>query len=238
VIQPAKISTLAGDSTLADYPVPLPLDQLVSGDGEWEVELGFGKGKYLLQRCQGDPGTRFLGIEVASEYQGHFVERARRRKLANWVALRGDALFLLSTAVPASFASDLHVYFPDPWPKSRHHKRRLFDPQTVDLVLGLLKPGGRVHFATDFLAYGELVMEILEGYPGLEMERRATVWDGGPRTHYEAKYIKEGRPILRAEGILRRHEPRAPLHPAGARALLAATFHGDGEEDEGEPHAA
>lgn len=237
MIQIAKVSTLDGDATLADFPVPLPLDEIVPGTGEWEVELGFGKGKYLLQRCQADPGRRFLGIEVASEYHGHFVERARSRGLANWVALRGDALFLLSAAVPTGFASVLHVYFPDPWPKSRHHKRRLFDPQTVDLVLGLLRPGGKLCFATDFLAYGELVMEILEGYPGLTMERRATVWDEGPRTHYEGKYVLEGRPILRAEGILRREEERAPLHPAGATALLAATFHEE-KDDEGEPHAA
>lgn len=237
MIQPAKVSTLGGDATLADFAVPLPLDEIVPGGGEWEVELGFGKGKYLLQRCQDDPGRKFLGIEVASEYHGVFVEKARRRKLANWIALRGDALFLLSAALPKGFASTLHVYFPDPWPKSRHHKRRMFDPQTVDLVLGLLKPGGRVCFATDFLAYGELVMEILGGYPGLELRRRSEIWEEGPRTHYERKYVLEGRPILRAEGILRRESEPAPLHPAGAAALLAATFQ-EGKDDEGEPHAA
>lgn len=237
MIQPAKISTLAGDATLAGFAVPLPLDELVPGGGEWEVELGFGKGKYLLQRCQGDPGRRFLGIEVASEYHGVFVERARRRELANWIALRGDALYLLSAALPAGFASVLHVYFPDPWPKSRHHKRRMFDPQTVDLVLGLLRPGGRVCFATDFLAYGELVLEILEGYPGLEIERRALPWDEGPRTHYEGKYILEGRAILRVEGVLHRTGERTPLHPAGVTALLAATFHDDRDPSDA-THAA
>jgi tRNA (guanine-N7-)-methyltransferase len=237
VIQPAKLSTLAGDATLADFAVPLPLDEIVAGAGEWEVELGFGKGKYLLQRCQGDPGRKFLGIEVATEYDGVFVEKARRRNLSNWIALRGDALFLLSAVLPAGFASTLHVYFPEPWPKSRHHKRRMFDPQTVDLVLGLLRPGGKVCFATDFLAYGELVMEILEGYPGLDIHRRAEIWDEGPRTHYEGKYLLEGRPILRAEGVLRRESGPVPLHPAGATALLAATFQ-EGKDGEGEPHAA
>jgi hypothetical protein len=105
-------------------------------------------------------------------------------------------------------------------------------------VLGLLRPGGRLSFATDFLAYGELVMEILEGYPGLRMERREKVWDEGPRTHYERKYVEEGRPILRAEGVLQREKPRAALHPAGEKALLAATFHEAKDGDEGEPHAA
>jgi tRNA (guanine-N7-)-methyltransferase len=204
VIQPATLSTAGGDRTLAGLAAPLPLDAMVPGAGEWEVEIGFGKGRYLLRRCQEDPGRRFLGIEVAGEYHGIFTSRARRHGLSNWLALRGDALCLASAVLPAGFASALHVYFPDPWPKSRHHKRRLFDPETVDLVLGLLREGGRLSFATDFLDYGELVVEILKGYPGLRFARREGPWDEGPRTNYEA-----------------------PLHPAGEQAVLAATWKED-----------
>lgn len=224
MIQPSTVSTAAGDRTLAALAAPLPLDELVPGEGEWEVEIGFGKGRYLLRRCESDPDRRFLGIELAGEYHGIFVDRARRRGLANWIALRGDALFLLSAVLPRGFAAALHVYFPDPWPKSRHHKRRTFDPETVDLVLGLLRRGGRLAFATDFLDYGELVMELLESYPGLRVARRERPWDEGPRTNYEAKYLEEGRPILRAEGVLEIDGREAPLHPRGARAVLAATW--------------
>ncbi|HET9227700.1 MAG TPA: tRNA (guanosine(46)-N7)-methyltransferase TrmB [Thermoanaerobaculia bacterium] len=222
MIQPAVVATLSGDRGLAELGAPLPLDRLVPGDGDWEVEIGFGKGKYLLRRCQEDPGLRFLGIELAAEYWRLFVEKARKRGLSNWVALRGEALYLISTVLPRGFASAVHVYFPDPWPKSRHHKRRLFDPETLDLVVGLVRPGGRLLFATDFLEYGELVREILDGYPGLDVNLRDRVWDEGPRTNYEAKYIVEGRPILRLE-ITRRMET-APLHPQGAPGVLAATF--------------
>lgn len=222
MIQPAVVATLAGDQGLADLGAPLPLDRLVPGDGDWEVEIGFGKGKYLLRRCEEDPGRRFLGIELATEYWRHFVERARKRGLTNWVALRGEALYLISTVLPTGFAAAVHVYFPDPWPKSRHHKRRLFDPETLDLVIGLVRPGGRLLFATDFLEYGELVREILAGYPGIRVERREGVWDEGPRTHYEAKYIIEGRPILRLE--ITREMNAIPLHPQGAPGVLAATF--------------
>ncbi|HWN41675.1 MAG TPA: hypothetical protein VNW71_05605 [Thermoanaerobaculia bacterium] len=222
MIQPAVVATLAGDQGLADLGAPLPLDRLIPGDGDWEVEIGFGKGKYLLRRCEEDPGRRFLGIELATEYWRHFVERARKRGLANWVALRGEALYLISTVLPTGFAAAVHVYFPDPWPKSRHHKRRLFDPETLDLVIGLVRPGGRLLFATDFLEYGELVREILAGYPGIRVERRGGVWDEGPRTHYEAKYIIEGRPILRLE--ITREMDAVPLHPQGAPGVLAATF--------------
>jgi tRNA (guanine-N7-)-methyltransferase len=222
VIQPAVVATLAGDQGLADLGAPLPLDRIIPGDGDWEVEIGFGKGKYLLRRCQEDPGRRFLGIELATEYWRHFVERARKRGLTNWVALRGEALYLISTVLPTGFAAAVHVYFPDPWPKNRHHKRRLFDPETLDLVVGLVRPGGRLLFATDFLEYGELVREILAGYPGIRVERRGGVWDEGPRTHYEAKYIVEGRPILRLE--ITRELEAVPLHPQGAEGVLAATF--------------
>lgn len=228
MIHPVLVSTAAEDRPLADLPAPLPLGELVPGAGEWEVEIGFGKGRYLLRRCEQDPGRRFLGIELAGEYHGVFVERARRRGLANWIALRGEAQYLISSVLPAGFASALHIYFPDPWPKGRHHKRRLFDPETVDLVIGLLSPGGRLYFATDFLDYGELVGELLAGYPGLLLARRDGPWDEGPRTNYEAKYEREGRPILRLEGrleaSLRVQGSAAPLHPGGAEAVLAATW--------------
>lgn len=226
MIQPARIALPDGDRGLIDLGAPLPLDEMVPGDGEWEVEIGFGKGRYLLRRCEEDPGRRFLGIEVAAEYWNHFVERARKRGLRNWVAIRGEALSLISTALPPGFASAVHVYFPDPWPKSRHHKRRLFDPETVDLVIGLVRPGGKLLFATDFLDYGALVQEILEGYPGIRVERRDRVWDEGPRTHYEAKYIAEGRPILRLEITRPPSTPEGParLHPRGEAGVLAATF--------------
>lgn len=219
MIQALRIATAAGERKLADTPAPLPLDELVPGTGEWEVEIGFGKGKYLVRRCQEDPDRRFLGVELATEYWKMFVDRARRRGVTNWMALRGDALSLISAVLPHGFASAVHVYFPDPWPKSRHHKRRLFDPETVDLVLSLLRPDGRLLFATDFLEYGELVLEILQSYPGLRVARRDRPWDEGPRTNYEAKYLIEGRPILRVEGVL---EDAARLHPRGARQVLAA----------------
>jgi tRNA (guanine-N7-)-methyltransferase len=224
VSEPTRISLPALDRALAEVPALLPLAELVPGAGSWEVELGFGKGRYLLRRLEEKGERRFLGIEVAGKYQRRFVERARRRGLGNWIALRGEALYLLSAVVPRGFAQAVHVYFPDPWPKSRHQKRRLFDPETVDLVLGLLVEGGRLLFATDFLEYGERVWEILATYPGLAVVRRDR-WEEGPRTNYEAKYEAEGRPILRLEAI--RGGACAPLHPRGTAAVLAATFRGE-----------
>ena len=233
-MNPSLLSLPEGDRCLADVPAPLPLDELVpppegmsAAESPWEVEIGFGKGRYLLRRCQESPERRFLGVEIAGEYQQIFVERARRRRLRNWAALRGDALYFLAAVLPAGFAAAVHVYFPDPWPKARHQKRRLFDPASVDLVLGLLKDGGTVSFATDFLDYGELVADLLAGYPGLETVRLQGPWPEGPRTNYEAKYEEEGRPILRLQGSFTRPAEGAPLHPLGARGVVAGVGGGE-----------
>ena len=132
--------------------------------------------------------------------------------------------------LPAGFASALHVYFPDPWPKSRHHKRRLFDPETVDLVLRPPAPGRAASPSpptSSTTASGW--WRSSPAIPALRFDRRDRPWDEGPRTNYEAKYEVEGRPILRLEGVLEVDGRDAPLHPLGAKAVLAATFR---EEDD------
>jgi tRNA G46 methylase TrmB len=135
-------------------------------------------------------------------------------------------LYLLATALPRGFASAVHVYFPDPWPKSRHQKRRLFEVDTVDLVLGLLAPGGRLFFATDFTEYGGRVADLLDGHPKLEVRRRQC-WPEGPRTNYEMKYEREGRPIVRLEASC---PAGVGLHPEGRSAVVAATARDDEDE--------
>jgi tRNA (guanine-N7-)-methyltransferase len=220
---PALFASGADETELGGLELPLDLDRLLAGSGPWEVELGFGKGRYLLGRARQDRDRRFLGVELASRYYRLARDRARRQGLGNLLLVRGEALFLLSAVLPRAFAAVLHVYFPDPWPKSRHAKRRLFDPETVDLVLGILRPGGELFFATDFLDYGERVTEILRGFPGLAVERRDDPWPEGPRTNYEAKYVQEGRPIVRLSGRLAATADGHALHPDGAAGILAVT---------------
>lgn len=227
MIQRTVVAAPDGDRPLSELASPLPLDELVPGGGPWEIELGFGKGRYLLRRAQEDPARRFLGVEMVSKYFGLLVGRARRRGVRNLLALRGEALYLASAVLPAGFATALHVYFPDPWPKSRHHKRRFLDAESLDLVLGLLAPGGHLFFATDFLDYGAEVEEVLAGHPQVTLHRHPGPWPDGPRTNYEAKYGREGRPILRLEATLTAGEPRggapaASLHPAAEAAVVSA----------------
>ncbi len=218
------IYTLAGGgpTPLATLPAPLDLDALLPGEGLWEIEIGYGKGKYLLKQVLENPGRRYLGIEIVSKYWRLLGDRARKRGAKNLFNVRGEALSILSTVLPRGFASQIHVYFPDPWPKSRHHRRRLFDPETVDLLLAALAPEGRLVFATDFLEYGGLVRGILEGHPGLEVKVHEGEWPDGARTNYEAKFIKEGRPILRLIAQLREGASATRLHPEGEPRLANA----------------
>lgn len=210
------LKSVGAPADLARWAGPVP----GSVDAPWELEIGFGKGRYLLRRAAESPGRRFLGIEIANEYFRILVDRARRRGLGNVAAIRGEALYALSAVLPRGFARTVHVYHPDPWPKARHQKRRLFDPETVDLVLGAVAPGGELCFATDHLEYGERVVEILEAHPGVSIRRLDGGWPGGPRTNYEAKYVEEGRPILRVVGTM--HERPSALHPEGAAGVVAA----------------
>jgi tRNA (guanine-N7-)-methyltransferase len=216
--------TLEGERDLSALPAPLDLEAMRTHatGGAWEVEIGFGKGRYLLQRAAEEPDRRFLGIEVASQYYRLSRDRAARRGLANLVLIRGDAMFLMSALLGAGWATAVHVYFPDPWPKGRHHKRRLLDPESVDLVLGLLRPGGRLHFATDFVEYGALVRDILAGHPAVGLAAHDSPWPDGARTNYEAKFIAEGRPILRLTATRRLRFEGALLHPAGKPGVVAA----------------
>jgi tRNA (guanine-N7-)-methyltransferase len=217
------VAASAGDAeyTLQELAAPLDLKRLVPLVSEWEVELGFGKGRYLLHRAQADPDRGFLGVEMAGSYYRLAQQRMRRRHLPNVVLMHGEALYVMSVVLPRGFASAVHVYFPDPWPKARHQKRRLFDAETIDLVLDLLAEDGRLYFATDFLEYGEVVRGILESHPSVEVAEVAGLWVDGARTNYEAKYLGEGRPILRLE-VQRVAEARLSLHPRGAAGVLAA----------------
>ncbi len=220
---PVTLSTPEKDCCLGDLSVPLQLNELLPESGLWEVEIGFGKGRYLLKRAVESPERRFLGIEVANAYYKLALARARRRKLENLVLVRGEALFLMSTALPSGFATAVHVYFPDPWPKARHQKRRLFDPESVDLLLRLLEPGGTLYFATDHIDYGEVVYELLQTHPAVRVAARSGVWDDGSRTNYEAKYMSEGRPILRLEITRVSTDVESLLHPVGQAGVVAAS---------------
>lgn len=210
--------------SLAGAEVDLDRIDEALGDGQarLEIEIGFGTGMYLMARAAREPEVRFLGIEWAPEYYELVRDRARQQGLDNLFLIRGEALYVIATHLPPACADALHIYFPDPWPKTKHRRRRLLDPSRVDLVLSLLKPGAYCEFATDHADYGRKVEKLLREHPGLSVESQDEPWPDGARTNYEAKYLVEGRPIRRLRIRLNPEGPGPVLHPAGRSGIVAA----------------
>lgn len=186
-----------------------------------ELEIGFGKGRYLLGRAAAEPHNRFLGIEIVSQYFRLVARRAARRRLDNLSLLHAEALYALATLLPRGFADAVHVYHPDPWPKARHHKRRLFDVESIDLLLAALKPTGELLFASDHVAYSDVVEHLLRSHSALSVES-VDAWPEGPRTHYEAKFVALGQPVRRLVARFAEPERREVIHPDGLVQLASA----------------
>ena len=217
MIRPIRISLPTGETRLADLDLPV---RPFSAQMPVEIEIGFGKGRYLLGRAAAEPERGFVGIETAMEYYRLTNLRALRQGIENLMTICGEAEYLMASCLEKGRADAVHVYFPDPWPKLRHRRRRLFEPQSLDLLLAMLRPAGRLFFATDHAEYGERVVEILRGHPGLEVELLAGPWPEGPRTNYEAKYEIEGRPIRRLIATLTSCAGADLVHPDGRHSMV------------------
>ncbi len=172
--------------------------------GPVEVEIGSGRGRFLTDEAAARPGTSFLGAEIEVEYARIAQARADRMGLTNVRFARLDGKAFVLARVPRGSLSAIHVFFPDPWPKKRHAKRRLFEPDFARAAARALVPGGLLRVATDNLPYFETIREVLDAEPELEkVPGSETGWSSG--TDYERKYEKEGRPMAR--GIWRAKPP-------------------------------
>ncbi|HEY3480517.1 MAG TPA: tRNA (guanosine(46)-N7)-methyltransferase TrmB, partial [Streptomyces sp.] len=131
------------------------------------LEIGFGMGDATARMAAADPSTGILAVDVHTPGQGNLLALADREGLTNVRVANGDAIVLLRDMLPPASLAGLRVYFPDPWPKAKHHKRRLVQPEFLALVTPLLRPGAVVHCATDWEPYAEQMLEVLGGAPGL-----------------------------------------------------------------------
>lgn len=166
-----------------------------------EMEIGCGKGGFLLRQAREHPDRNYLGIEWANKYYLYAADRFRRWGLTNVRIIRTDARHLVVHQFPARVLSALHVYHPDPWPKKRHHKRRLFTPEFVDAAVRALLPGARWAVQSDHAEYFEIIAALLRARPELEPvdfddPDYGTVEDR-TETNFEVKYLREGRTIHR-----------------------------------------
>ncbi|MFJ9546411.1 tRNA (guanosine(46)-N7)-methyltransferase TrmB [Streptomyces erythrochromogenes] len=154
------------------------------------LEIGFGMGEATAQMAAADPGTGILAADVHTPGQGNLLALAERGGMNNVRVANGDAIILLREMLPPDSLAGLRVYFPDPWPKARHHKRRLIQPEFLTLAATRLAPGAVLHCATDWEPYAEQMLEVLTAHPDFEN----TQPDGGyaPRPDF--------RPLTRFEG--------------------------------------
>lgn len=181
-----------------------PLDWLeVFGNGNpVEIEVGSGKGLFLQNAANAKPGHNFVGVELARKYASKAAERVAKRGLSNVRVLAGDAKVFLGRFVPARSLAAVHVYFPDPWWKAKHKKRRVFAEPLVRDIEKALVPGGDLWVATDVEEYFGVIQELLAGQAGFEevaiLELRLPEHEDDYLTNFERKYRIEGRPIHRA----------------------------------------
>lgn len=170
--------------------------------GAVHLEVGSGKGTFLLSQGQAFENINFLGIEWASRYYRLAVDRIGRWSLPNVRIIRTDAAVFISENLPDESIECFHLYFPDPWPKARHNKRRFFSHKNIGQILRILKKGGVINIATDHADYFEQMQEVvnaqveagtIEAVPYTKTAGAAEGEVAG--TNYERKYIKDGRKI-------------------------------------------
>jgi tRNA (guanine-N7-)-methyltransferase len=151
-----------------DYsPALLDLDAIFGRHAERLLEIGFGTGDALAAHAAAHPDIDCIGVEVHRSGVGHLLLRAHAEKLGNIRVICHDAVEVLEHQLPAGSLSAIHVFFPDPWPKKRHHKRRLIQPAFVGRLVRALQEGGELRLATDWQPYAEHMLAVLQGFPDL-----------------------------------------------------------------------
>jgi tRNA (guanine-N7-)-methyltransferase len=161
------------------------------GTAPLEVEIGSGKGLFLQSAATAEPDRNFLGIELAQKYAHHAAARLAKRNLSNAIVVQGDAQRVMCECLPDESLAALHVYFPDPWWKKRHRKRRVINPAFLADVSRTLAPGGTFHFWTDVEEYFQtglaLVAEHTRLTGPLAVDERPAEHDLDFRTHFERR---------------------------------------------------
>ena len=181
----------------------IDLEELFGRTAPFHLEIGSGKGTFLLNEARAHPELNYLGVEWANEFYRYSVDRIRRWGLTNVRILRADARDVIGRFLPDESVAVLHIYFPDPWPKKRHHKRRFFIPANLRHVFRCLVKGGELHLATDHADYFVIISDLLLRDPQIaplfrEIDFLTAAaaekgeWVG---TNFERKYIREGRQI-------------------------------------------
>lgn len=191
--------------TFDDLPRPWCAEKLYGRKAPLEVEVGSGKGLFLANAAVRHPDHDFLGIEIARKYARFAAARVARARLDNARVLCSQAERFFGECLEDGSLAAVHVYFPDPWWKARHKKRRVLTPAFLRHVERTLKSGGRFHFWTDVREYFESALEIIAGETTLgeplDVPAREPEHDLDYRTHFERRVRLAGEPVYRAEFV-------------------------------------
>lgn len=187
---------------LSTLPTPLRFAEIFGDDRAVELEVGPGKGLFLLREAAGRPDRGFIGVEYSRKYAKLIAEKIAKHELKNVKIVYGDALTCLARHVGDSTLATVHIYFPDPWWKKRHKKRRVFRDRFVEEVARTLKVGGELRAATDVEEYFGVMTDLLAARTDFEplslQERNIENDEPEYLTNFERKYRVEGRSIYRA----------------------------------------
>jgi tRNA (guanine-N7-)-methyltransferase len=189
--------------TFEQLPRPWDAAALFGREAPLEIEVGSGKGLFLRAAAGARPEVDFLGIEVARKYAAFAAAGAAKSGLRNVVVVEGDALRIFQESVPDASVAAVHVYFPDPWWKARHKKRRVMRDSFLRDVERVLQPGGSLHFWTDVEEYFETTLELIAAgttlLGPLPVPETPAEHDMAYRTHFERRVRMAGEPVYRAE---------------------------------------
>lgn len=176
----------------------LDLGALIPGDGDLELEVGFGRGRFLIERAAAAPTSRIVGIEIKTKWAHLVEERRKRLGLVNAVALCGDAREVLPRITPDASLARVFVHFPDPWWKKRHARRRVVDDGFLDQLARLLRPSGDLFVQTDVEDRALAMAERIAAAPGFRV-RPGLEHDNpyGARSNREVRAEEDGLPIYR-----------------------------------------
>ena len=188
---------LPPDSPLLAPAAPIDWRTVFGNDRPPEIEVGFGKGLFLLTQGPARPDTNFLGIEIERKYTLLTATRLAHLGIANVKLACTDARWFLKERIAAGSVSALHIYFPDPWWKTRHRKRKVFTRDFADQAVRVVQAKGRLHFVTDVADYYTETIAMLHGVAALR-SLPTPACDATYLTNFERKYRLEGRAIYRA----------------------------------------
>jgi tRNA (guanine-N7-)-methyltransferase len=184
---------------LEDGPID-PREWFAHPEHRFELEIGSGKGTFLLQQAQLQPDVNYLGIEWAGEFYRYAADRMRRHNLTNVKLLHTDASEFLHYRCVDQIAAVVHLYFSDPWPKTRHHKRRVIQDRSLADIHRLLMPQGELRIVTDhddlWMWYQDHALRHADQFEQLHFDRPQSAGAGEiVGTNFERKYQREGRPF-------------------------------------------